>query len=213
MYLRFVNNLRKGQSKVTGSLTVTELRTAHTLLLWDVQHLIYQQELHYLLKQCSQCPTLVKELRLFLDDSKMIRCSGRIHNAPTSDLTKFAYLLPPKHPFIDLIIINTHNKLHHSGVSNTVTALCQIDWIPAIRQQVWKLLCQCVTCNKLLGKPCRAPNPPSLPKVHVTECPPFLVTRVNFTGALCIYVKNGGDERKVYICLFTCASTRAVQYT
>ena len=63
--LRFVNNLCKGQSKVTGPLTVTELKTAHTLLLRDVQHLIHQQELHHLLKQCSQCPTLVKQLRLF----------------------------------------------------------------------------------------------------------------------------------------------------
>ena len=51
--LRFVNNLHKGHSKVTGPLTITELKTAHTLLLRDVQHLIYQQELHYLLKQCS----------------------------------------------------------------------------------------------------------------------------------------------------------------
>ena len=33
-----------------------------------------------------------------------LRCSGRIHNAPLSELTKFPYLLPSKHPFIDLVI-------------------------------------------------------------------------------------------------------------
>ena len=59
-----------------------------------------------------------------------------------------------------------------------------------------------------MGKPYRAPSPPPLPKVRVTQCPPFSVTGVDFTGAL--HVKNGGDERKVYICMFTCASTRAV---
>lgn len=193
---------------MTGPLTVTKLKTAHTRLLRDVQHLAYQQELHYLLKQRSQCPTLVKQLRLFLDDSKLIRCGGRIHNAPTSDLTKFPYLLPPRHPLTTLIVINTHSRLHHSGVSNTVMALRQVYWIPSIRQRVRKLLRQCVTCNKLSGKPYRAPNPPPLPKVRVTECPPFTVTGVDFTGAL--HVKNGEDERKVYICLFTCASTRAV---
>ena len=206
--LRFVNNLRKNHSKVTGPLTATELKIAHTLLLRDVQHFVYQQELQYLLNQRSQCPTLVKQLRLFLDDRKMIRCGGRIHNAPTSDLTKFPYLLPPRHPLTSLIIIDTHRKLHHSGVSNTVTALHQVYWIPAIRQCVRKLLRRCVTCNKLLGKPYGAPSPPPLPKVRVTQCPPFSVTGVDFTGAL--HVKNGGDERKVYICLFTCASTRAV---
>ena len=141
----------------------------------------------------------------------MIRGGGRIHNAPTSDLTKFPHLLSPRHPLTNLIIIDTHRKLHHSGVSNAVTALCQVYWIPAIRQCVRKLLRRCVTCNKLLGKPYRAPSPPPLPKVHVTQCPPFSVTGVDFTGAL--HVKNGGHERKVYICLFTCASTRACLFT
>ena len=59
-----------------------------------------------------------------------------------------------------------------------------------------------------MGKPYRAPDPPPLPKVRVAESPPFTVTGVDFTGAL--YVKTGGQERKVYICLFTCAATRAV---
>ena len=58
--LRFVNNLRKNHSKVTGPLTAAELKIAHTLLLRDVYHFVYQQELQYLLNQCSQCPTLVK---------------------------------------------------------------------------------------------------------------------------------------------------------
>ena len=88
------------------------------------------------------------------------------------------------------------------------TALRQVYWIPVIRQHVRKLLCQCVICNKLSGKPYRAPDPPPLLKVHVSEYPPFSVTGVDFTGAL--YIKDGQDERKVYICLFTCASTRVV---
>jgi len=60
----------------------------------------------------------------------------------------------------------------------------------------------------MMGKPYKAPDPPPLPKIHVTESPPFTVMRVDFTGAL--YVKEGAEERKVYICLFTCAATRAM---
>ena len=59
-----------------------------------------------------------------------------------------------------------------------------------------------------MGKPYRVPDPPPLPKVHVAESPPFTVTGVDFTRAL--HVKVGGQDRKVYICLFTCAATRAV---
>ena len=47
----------------------------------------------------------------------------------------------------------------------------------------------CLTCNKLMGKPYRAPDPHTLPKVCVTESPPpFTVTGVDFTGAL--YIKE-----------------------
>ena len=52
-----------------------------------------------------------------------------------------------------------------------------------------------------MGKPYRAPDSPPLPKVRVTESPPFRVTGVD---------KEGKEERKVYICLFTCAATCAV---
>ena len=38
---------------------------------------------------------------------------------------------------------------------------------------------------------------------------PFSVTGVDFTGTL--YIRTPEGENKVYICLFTCASTRAVQ--
>ena len=37
---------------------------------------------------------------------------------------------------------------------------------------------------------------------------PFEVTGVDYTGAL--YVRNTGIETKVYICLFTCTTTRAI---
>ena len=43
----------------------------------------------------------------------------------------------------------------------------------------------------------------------VQEAPPFSITGVDFTGAL--YVKqDNGDEGKAYICLFTCATSRAI---
>ena len=59
-----------------------------------------------------------------------------------------------------------------------------------------------------MGKPYKAPNPPPLPKVRVSESKPFEVTGVDFTGAL--YVKEPSREKKVYISLFTCACTRGV---
>ena len=72
-------------------------------------------------------------------------------------------------------------------------------------QSRWK----CVICRKVNGKPYTTPDPPPLPKVRVEDSRPFTVTGVDFSGALYVREKNG-EETKAYICLFTCAATRAV---
>ena len=91
-----------------------------------------------------------------------------------------------------MIVMATHRRLHHGGVSITITALKQVYWISSARQYIRKLLRCCVTCNKLLGTPYRAPDPPLLPKIRVTESPPFTITGVDFTGAL--YIKDRTEE-------------------
>ena len=65
-----------------------------------------------------------------------------------------------------------------------------------------------MTCRKVQGKAFRAPDPAPLPKLRVQEAIPFSVTGVDFTGPL--YVRSENGTTKSYICLFTCAVTRAV---
>ena len=48
-----------------------------------------------------------------------------------------------------------------------------------------------------------------LPKVRNQDVPPFSVAGVDFTEALYVKQTNRG-EGKVYICLFTCATSRVV---
>ena len=207
--LRFIHNLSKQHSRLTGPLSVSELQSAKKLWISSSQRSCFKDEFLYLSKKHQHhCPTLVKQLRLFLDKGNLIRCGGRIHNAPVTEMAKFPYLLPPRHTLTDMIIQQTHKKLHHAGVSATVTALRQVFWIPTIRQRVKTRLRQCVICNRLMGKPYQAPDPPPLPKMRVQASQPFSTTGVDFTGAL--YVRDSIGERKVYICLFTCACTRAV---
>ena len=74
---RFIHNLRKLNSKLSGLLTRTELSDARRRLIIAVQHSSFPEELAYLLKTSStssKCPHLVKQLRLFIDDKKLIRC-------------------------------------------------------------------------------------------------------------------------------------------
>lgn len=90
-----------------------------------------------------------------------------------------------------------------------MSALRQFFWIPTGRQYVKKLLHRCTVCRKHGGRPYAVPDAAPLPKMRVQEVPPFSITGVDFTGAL--YVKqHNGEEGKAYICLFTCATSRAV---
>ena len=103
---------------------------------------------------------------------------------------------------------STHAQLFHTGVNCTLTAVRQVYWIPTGRQYVKVLLRCCVICKKHSGKPHKAPDMAPLSKVRLQDMPPFTVTGINFTGAL--YVRQNHTEGKVYICQFTCATTRAV---
>ena len=175
--LRFIHNLSKQHSRLTGPLSTSELQSDEKLWISSSQHSCFKAELSYLLKKNQHhCPTLVKQLRLFLDKSNLIRCGGRIHNAIVSEMAKFPCLLPPRHTLTDMIIQQTHKKLHHAGVSATVTALRQVFWIPTIHQHVKTRLRQCVVCNRLMGKPYQAPDPPPLPRIRVDASQPFSTT-------------------------------------
>ena len=117
-------------------------------------------------------------------------------------------MLPANEHFTSLIVADAHNKILHSGLNSTLTFVRQHYWIPTARQFIKKILRRCVTCRKLNSPPYRAPDPAPLPSLRLNDSRPFTVTGVDFTGA--IFVKSTRGQEKVYICLFTCASTRAV---
>ena len=77
-------------------------------------------------------------------------------------------------------------------------------------QFVRKVIHGCVVCRRHEGKPCHSNPPPPLPGHRVQQARLFQTTGVDFAGPL--YVKTTGTMRtsKVWLCLYTCSSTRAV---
>ena len=92
---------------------------------------------------------------------------------------------------------------------STICHLRQKYWIPTIRQCVKSQLRKCTTCRMVNSKPYIAPDPPPLPTYRLENSPPFTVTGIDFSGVLYVREKIG-IESKAYVCLFTCASTRAI---
>jgi len=79
--LRFVRNTRKPSIRYTGPISPTESTQASLKWIQTVQRQSFSPEIQNLTSKSSRLP-LVRQLRLFRDKGGLIRCGGRIHNAP-----------------------------------------------------------------------------------------------------------------------------------
>ena len=71
---------------------------------------------------------------------------------------------------------------------------------------------QCVVCKKFEGLPFKQGPFPDLAQLRVDDSPPFTNTGLDFAGLLYVHESSGDSSKvtKVYVLLFTSASTRAV---
>jgi hypothetical protein len=212
--IRYVKRWRNPRHKFeSAELTAQELQEAEIRWIQTVQEHEFQHELDYL-KGVSKTPTpVVSQLGLFRDDDGLIRCDGRIENSSQQKESKQPILLPATHYFTELLIKEQHEVVHHNGIRDTLNSIRQKYWIQRGREAV-KRIVRCVVCRKIEAKPFPTPKAPKLPACRVSEEPPFSNTGIDFAGP--VYVKkssgaiNSNDQDKVYIALFTCASTRAL---
>ena len=55
---------------------------------------------------------IYEKLWLYLDENKLLKYRGRIHDAPVMELAKIPYPIPPKCTLTDMIVMETHKCLH-----------------------------------------------------------------------------------------------------
>lgn len=73
-----------------------------------------------------------------------------------------------------------------------------------------KVISKCTVCKKTEGRPFQSRPTPPLPKARVTSSHPFQFVGLDYAGPLFIRNQDNNSSSKVYICLFTCSSTRAI---
>ena len=159
------------------------------------------------LEKSFNSPTIVHQLRLFLDSDGLLCCAGRIHNASVASDTRFPVLLPHRHHLTELLVRYCHARVIHSEVQSTVVFIRPNVWSPHIRQYVKTILRKYVTCRKVMRKPYPKPCPPPLPEDRLRDALPFTITGLDFSGTS--YVEDQRNS-EVYICVFTCATTSAL---
>ena len=94
------------------------------------------------------------------------------------------------------------------GVASTLAELRSRFWVPKGRQEVKKVIRSCNHCKRYSAKPYEQPKTAPVPDFRLTPGYAFLTTGVDFAGPF--YCKEGKRQKKTYITLFTCATSRAV---
>lgn len=202
---RLVDRCKIKNAKFDSTLNSSEMERARKK--WE-KHIIncsFQEQVSCI--QTGRQNKLVKQLGLFIEDD-IIRCKGRIGDSDLQYNEKFPILLPKGSYFTSLIIESVHRKLLHAGARHTLSELRSNYWIPNGRSTVQKILKRCVRCRKHEGPSYTMPPFPSLPKERICEGYPFACTGLDYLGPL--YIVDSSVNRKIWICLFTCAVVRAV---
>ena len=204
---RFLHNCRFPADRCSlPDLTTVELTDARRVLLRQEQQRAFPDEWSALErgKPVSRSSRL-HSLDPFIADDSLLRVKGRLELSDLMYEEKHPVLLPKGH-LAELLVREQHIVLKHAGVDTMVTALRGEYWILGVRCIAKRVKRGCPACLQQDSRPCNEEAAP-LPGCRVTQAPPFTVTGVDFAGPL---FSVDFPRKKFYVCLFTCAVTRAV---
>ena len=149
------------------------------------------------------------QLILYLNDDFVICCRGHLNQSDLLSNMKNPILLPTKHGFTELLVRFKHFAVHHDGTPATLAAVRENYWIVKGRSLVRKVIRRCTVSRRYDAKSFSSPVLPDLPAERISTEAAFSNTGIDFAGPL--YVRGTGSTKdKVCICLFTCASSRAI---
>lgn len=207
---RFIGNLFKSRRNETlilsPILSPLELREAE-------QQWLHTNQIEFFNDTSNDLQRKLSEHGVTLDhDDGLLKCHGRLHEAPLPYETRKPVLLNPRHRLTQLIVTNIHRTLKHVSAKQTLTELRQRFWIFKGRSFVRTTLRNCTRCRLFNSKPYRYPAAPPLLKLRLQDNHPFSTTGVDNFGPL--YVKEVFPNRnrlfKAWVALYTCASSRAI---
>ena len=151
-------------------------------------------------------------LGVITDKNGIFRCKGRLYNSSLPESARFPAWLPCDHHITRLIIRDCHHRVMHNGVRETLAELRSRFWLTKGRQVIRKQIYNYVVCRRHEGRSYKVQTSSDMPDFRFKEGTPFASTGVDFAGPLFVKSVFGKEIQvsKIYICLFTCGSTRAI---
>ena len=191
-------------------LSCEDLKRAEVALIRCVQRKYYDEELR-LLREGKTVGSQSKILKLDpqLDKDGIMRVGGRLQQAQISEDSKHQIILPHGEQLVAKIILNTHTENAHAGPETTLAILRERYWVTQGRRETKRVLLKCLICKHQKTVRCTQKMgdlPPERVKTWVHAG--FVDVGLDFLGP--IIIKEGKATRKVWICLFVDANSRAV---
>nr|XP_047139172.1 uncharacterized protein LOC124815072 [Hydra vulgaris] len=178
--LRFVKCLKIRIEKtcvvIKPTLSADEIERAKTLKVQNEQRDIMTN------KNFKQ---LKNNLGLRVVDG-IIRCHGRMDNAPIPRDAKFPIFIPHSSRLSKFLIVYFHKLVKHNGLKETLSELRTKFWIPQCRRLVRNIILKCYVCQYFEGLPNKYPPSPPLPLSRLCDYYPFKYTAVDYAGPVFI---------------------------
>ena len=133
--LRFVNKIKRRLLRRTedyeesDELNASNIDQAESLWIRTVQANAFSNEISYLQKGRQVKPHRVNQFALYLNDNQVLKCSGRINNSSLQPESKHPILLASSHQLVKSLIRQTHERVKHSSVNNTLATIRERFWI------------------------------------------------------------------------------------
>ena len=194
---RFVFNASHSQAeRRTGRMTPQERREALEFWIREAQEDRFESEMRCV-RQNSLLPagSPLTKLRPVLNESGVLCAMPRTNEPPLPILPEFAHITT-------LIIDEAHRRCFHQGTRVTL-ALLSADYLVR-RRSVNRVISTCARCRRYKGLQYQ-PADGGLPNFRTEPSRPFAKVGLDFFGPL--FVDQG---TKVWVLLFTCATSRAV---
>ncbi|XP_055610425.1 uncharacterized protein LOC129757284 isoform X1 [Uranotaenia lowii] len=213
--LRFVQNCRsksKPGDRLTGKITIWEIRRAHKTIIKTTQQRFYAEEISCIKKKKPLSgKSVLLTLNPFIDVDGLMRVDGRIQAAGISFDQQHPIILPPKSNFTQVVVRNYHLSYLHIGPQSLLYTVRLKYWVPKGKSLTRKIIHQCMTCFRNKPKPLNQIMG-EIPEVRLNPGKPFKECGVDFGGPFIIKENFVRTQKtlKVYVALFICLKTRAV---
>ncbi|XP_076660602.1 uncharacterized protein LOC143363961 [Halictus rubicundus] len=200
----------KGSNTTKGSLTSSELRYAHDVIIKLIQRQHFAEELRCLSRSEIGVKGKLQQLNPFIDKDGILRVGGRLKNSRIPFAQKHPIVLP-KARITALIIEHEHRIQLHAGTQATLYAIRRRYWPIDGRSQVGKTIRNCVRCYRVQPPPTQYVMG-DLPEARVTDSRPFANVGVDYCGPFFIKERRYRSRThiKVYVAVFVCLSVKAI---